>query len=256
MSENTINNKATHNYLTYTLAILTAILISIGTYFYTNYEIIKQKDFKTNYIKQSTLSFDNLSSKIKQKYVLIDNITLSNTKELEEEIKRLNSLVNNQETKTIVKTKIITDTKIVNKIIKDTVNINSFQVSKYNVAKCYDMKVNDDQLSPKCKKTISSFLQKNKDASYFEVIGILSSEDFIYLNKFKKNLDVLEKLNVTPSIITRLEKFADFGLANKRVEETIWFINKTSKEKLHIFPANYTITSKSHNKGTIVRAYY
>lgn len=256
MSENIKQTKPTHNYLIYTLAVLTAILISIGVYFYTNYEIIKQNDFKKSFISKSTLSFYDLSSDIKQQYILKNSIPNSNTKYLEEEIKRLNVLVNNQESKTIIKTKIITDTKIVNKIIKDTVNINSFQVSKYNVAKCYDMKVNDDQLSSKCKKTISNFLKTNKDAKYLEVIGLLSNEDFIYLDKFKKNLDVLEKLNVTPSIISRLEKFADFGLANKRVEETIWFINQTSKEKLHIFPANYTITSKSHNKGTIVRAYY
>jgi len=245
VSEN-INTNNTHNYLTYILAILVAILISIGSYFYANYKIIKQKDFSKNYIKKTSLIFADLSYDIKEKYTLKNNIPSSNITSLEEEIKNLHKLLDAKNSK------VINNTKIVNRVV----DINSFKVKRFNVAKCYDMKINDDQLSKKCKKNISSFLVKNKDAKYFEVIGLLSSEDFIYLNKFKKNIDVLTKLDVTPSIITRLEKFATFGLANKRVEETIWFINENSKLKLHIFPTNYVITSKSHNRGTIVRAYY
>ena len=247
MSENiNINKNEAHSYLTYTLATLIAILFSVGIYFYTSYEIISKDDFKNNYKLKSTISFDDLSYAIQDEYTLKSNIPSNNTQDLINQIDNLKSKLKNQKVKTIVNTNIVTK----------FVSTNSFDVKKFNVAKCYDMKTNDDQLSKTCQKNILSFLQKNKDAKYFEVIGLLSNDDFLYLNKFKKNLDVLTKLNVTPSIIDRLERFAYVGLSNKRVEETIWFINQNSKTKLNIFPVNYTVTSKSHNKGTIVRAYY
>jgi len=252
------NNNEAHSYLTYTLAALTAILFSVGIYFYTSYEIISKDDFKNNYKQKSTINFDDLSYATQDEYTLKSNIPFNNTQELINQIENLNAKLKNQKVKTIVNTKIVKDIQVVKDttIVTKLVSTNSFNVNKFNVAKCYDMKTNDDQLSSTCAKDILSFLNKNKDAKYFEVIGLLSNEDFLYLKKFKKNLDVLTKLNVTPSIIDRLEKFADVGLSSKRVEETIWFINQNSKTKLNIFPTNYTITSKSHNKGTIVRAYY
>ena len=84
---------------------------------------------------------------------------------------------------------------------------------------------------------------------------MLSPDDFLILKKLKKNLDVLEKLNVTPSKIKKIEKYSNYGLANRRVEEGIWLIKQTLGNKKIALPVNYRVVSKHHNRGIIIRAY-
>ena len=260
---------SSNNYLIYSLSFLVIVLISIGIYTYSSSKIFKKNNFNENYIKKDNISFSDLPSYVQSNYIqkydcptststvetikVIDN---SKVEQLTTEIEKLKSQLSQKEVKVVEK--IVTVEKEIPSKYKNTfvVNEDRLNTSNYKVAKCYDMRLGDYQLTKKCMNNISTFLDKNKKAKYFEVIGILDKNDFLSLNKLKKNLDVLEKLNVTPSKMSKLEKFADFGLSTKRIEETMWFLQNHSKENLKIFPANYTITSKQNNRGTIVRAYY
>lgn len=255
-------NNSLNNYLVYGLSFLLVIGVIIGFYIYSNSVILDKNNYAQNYTKIENLEFEHLPSYIKSNYIkkydcpksqvpkTVTTIDNSKTEMLEEEIKILKQKLNEKSIKIVEKK--------VSVIQKETIVINEdiFNKSNYKVAKCYDMNVGDYYLSTKCEQNIKKFLFENSNAKYFEVIGILDRDDFLVLNKLKRNLDVLEKLNLTPRRIKKLEKFADIGLASKRVEETIWFIKESLGESTKVIPVNYTITSKKHHKGTVVRVYY
>ncbi|MCK5294672.1 MAG: hypothetical protein KAJ49_08475 [Arcobacteraceae bacterium] len=269
MIEQKDENNSTNNYLVYSLSFLLVVVIAIGGYIYSSSKIVDKNDYKENYIKIEDIDFSHLPSYVQSNYIekyncptsepIIETIKIIDNTRIEQLTNEIDKLKFDLSQKKIeIIEKIVTIEKKIPVIQKETIILNEdrLNTSNYKVARCYDMKLGDDQLSSKCEKNISKFLITNKNAKYFEVIGILDKNDFFSLKKLKKNLDVLEKLNLTPSKISKLEKFADFGLSTKRVEETIWFMNNNSKKNIKIFPANYTITSKYHNRGTIVRAYY
>ena len=260
----TNNNNGINNGIFYGLLTLFFIFIAYAIYIYSTSVILSKKDYKENYIKVDDVEFNNLPSYIQSEYIkkyecptkkvvekVIDNSLIE---QLQNENKKLKEKLLIQPTKIITKTKI----KNIPVIKKETVIIKEdiFNTSKYDVAKCYNMAKGSDQLTKKCTKNIFNFINKHKNAKYFEVIGVLSRDDFLILKKLKKNLDVLEKLNVTTAKIKKLEKYSDIGLSQKRVEETIWFIKQTLGKDTIALPVNYTITSKYHNRGTVVRAYY
>lgn len=228
------------NFIVYILLFCIVLFMAVSAIILTQYEIISKNEFKNNFVKKSNVTFESLPNYIQDEYVEKYNC-------------------NQQEKIKIVEVeKVVTEIKNVEveKEVQTIVSDDIFTKSNYKVAKCYDMSSGAAWLSKKCKKDIASFLEKNTDAKYFEVIGVVSKEDFFLLDKLKKNKDVLEKLNLTDKKIETLENYADEGLSKKRVEATSWFIKKTLGVDTKVLPVNYHITSKHNNKGTVVRVYY
>jgi ribosomal protein L17 len=250
--ENNIQTAKPNNFLVYILLFCIVLLIGVAGVILAQYEVISKDELKNKYMKKSDVSFDSLPSYIKAEY--IEKYRCNTTPTVQRvEVEKLVT-----ETKTIEVEKEIEVKKVVEveKVVEKLVSEDVFSKENYKVAKCYDMASGTSWLSKACKKNIEKFLWVNKDAKYFEVIGVVSSDDFLILNKLKKNQDVLVKLNVTSKKIDRLEKHADVGLSKKRVEATSWFIKKTLGIDTKVLPVNYHITSKQNNKGTVVRVYY
>jgi ribosomal protein L17 len=250
--ENNQEAVKSNNFLVYILLFCIVLLVGIVGVILAQYEIISKDELQSKYVQKTDISFESLPSYIKDEYI---------------EKHRCNT---NTETKTVEVEKIVTETKTVEiekevavekiveveKVVEKLVSEDIFAKENYKVAKCYDMSSGTPWLSKKCKSSIEKFLEVNKDAKYFEVIGVVSNDDFVLLNKLKRNQDVLEKLNVTKKKISRLQTNAVVGLSKKRVEETSWFIKKTLGMDTKVLPVNYHITSKKNNKGTVVRVYY
>lgn len=246
MEDNNIEHVKQNNFFVYILLFCLILFMAVVGVILAQYEVIPKDDFRQEYIKKSDVSFESLPTYVKENYI---------------EKYKCNTSV---KTKIIEVEKIVTEVKTVEiekeveKIVEveKLVEQNIFAKSNYKVAKCYDMLKTQHYLSNNCEKNIATFLKKNKDAKYFEVIGIVAHDDFVLLNKLKKNKDVLIKLNVTDKKLTYLQNQAHRGLSKKRVEEVSWFIKKTLGMNTKILPVNYFITSKKANKGAVVRVYY
>ena len=96
-------------------------------------------------------------------------------------------------------------------------------------------------------KELNKFLDKNKDARFFEVIGVINQTEFSVLDKLKNEAN--------KKGIERISNLSQIGLSRKRVIEGTWSIKNHLGVDTNIQVVNYTITSKKNNKGFVVRAY-
>jgi hypothetical protein len=115
--------------------------------------------------------------------------------------------------------------------------------NEYNLLKCYEEKVGSFVMPDKCIDNMKKFITDNKNASKFEIIGVVNDDDKIYLKSFLKE-------NATPSMV----EFSTMGLSRHRVVEATWRIKEILGDDSKIGFVNYTINSKV-SRGFVVRAY-
>ncbi|MEJ5168438.1 MAG: hypothetical protein WHU93_04670 [Arcobacteraceae bacterium] len=115
--------------------------------------------------------------------------------------------------------------------------------NEYNLLKCYEEKVGSFVMPDKCIDNMKKFVADNKNASKFEIIGVVNDDDKIYLKSFLKD-------NATPSMV----EFSAMGLSRHRVVEATWRIKEILGDDSKIGFVNYTINSKV-SRGFVVRAY-
>lgn len=115
--------------------------------------------------------------------------------------------------------------------------------NEYNLLKCYEEKVGSFVMPDKCIDNMKKFVADNKNASKFEIIGVVNDDDKIYLKSFLKE-------NATPSMV----EFSAMGLSRHRVVEATWRIKEILGDESKIGFVNYTINSKV-SRGFVVRAY-
>ena len=99
---------------------------------------------------------------------------------------------------------------------------------------CTDNEAKKYEATKDCIKSMNKFYHNNKNAQYFEVIGMIAKDDFIS-SEFQN--DILKT-----------------GLAVKRARTVIWSLRNTNNT-IKVFPVSYYITSPKNYKGTVIRAY-
>ncbi|MFA7084636.1 MAG: hypothetical protein WC141_08890 [Arcobacteraceae bacterium] len=122
-------------------------------------------------------------------------------------------------------------------------------------AKCYDMDVGKYNITQACKKNIIAFIDKHKNASYFEIIGIIDETEFTLFKNLENNNFIYEKLKVTQHSIDTMKKLSQSGLAKHRAIEGNWVIKSHMGIKANVYNANYNLLSNDGKKGFVIRAY-
>jgi len=258
MSKN--DNKSTDNSLVYVLFFLLVVILFIGIYFYINYKFIENKEFKNKYIITENLEFYDLPYSIKYKYQKKEdcpkssflNTDYNELKNKIKSLKKLNSSLHNklnnipalEDKITLLNNKIefleaknnklskIKNTKVIVNNIETKIN----SEEKYNTLMCTNMIKSKYNMTKSCFNDIQKFALNNKDAKYFEVMGMISKEDFL---KEDFQNDILKT-----------------GFASKRARVVIWTLREALEFKTKVLPVNYYITSSVNYRGSVIRAYY
>ena len=202
------------------------ILASFVGYLYLTYDFIKPTDLKKQYIAYEKIEFYNLPFETQDRYTLKDNCPKPEV-QIKEIIKE--KIVYQQEVEVQEKIKKVVQEKIVELQGKD-----ALYSQNYKVFKCYDFPNQRSWLDTQCIKNMQTFLDNEKEAKFFEVIAVISENEFSTLKQNQLQLE---------------------GLAKKRAEDAMWEIKTYLPNHKNIFSANYHV--KSHNnKGFVLRAYY
>jgi len=122
-------------------------------------------------------------------------------------------------------------------------------------ASCYDMGMGNYNVSWKCKKSILAFIDKYKDANYFEIIPLVDDAEFTLYKNLENNDFIYDKLNVTKQSINKMKKLSQSGLAKHRAIEASWVIKAQTDRKAKVYGANYHLISHDGKRGVLVRAY-
>ena len=122
-------------------------------------------------------------------------------------------------------------------------------------AQCYEMDNASYKISSKCRKNIIAYVEKHKDAKYFEIIGIVDNLEFNLFNNLQNNKSLYKRLGVDQRVIDKMKKLTRRGLSKERASEASWVIKSYTKRKAATYNANYELVSKKGQRGVIVRAY-
>jgi hypothetical protein len=122
-------------------------------------------------------------------------------------------------------------------------------------AQCYKMDNASYKVSPSCRKTITDYVDKHKDAKYFEIIGIVDNLEFNLFNNLESHQALYRTLRINQKIIDKMKKLTRRGLSKERASEVSWVIKTHTNMKAATYNANYELVSKKGQRGVIVRAY-
>eukprot|EP01156_Anaeramoeba_ignava_P011308 Anaeramoba_ignava/a482697_59.p3 GENE.a482697_59~~a482697_59.p3 ORF type:complete len:258 (+),score=7.87 a482697_59:2664-3437(+) len=240
------------NYTAAYIAGFTAVLLAVflGYTYYAN-DMVKKGDLDKKYMKKDDITFQDLPAYLQSDYIskFEHNQQLSRLNQQISELgsknkagERSYSSVNDVE-KVIEVEKIVEVEKPVT-IVKTIENIDK---TKYKSYGCYEMVSGDYYSSQNCIDKLHDFLDKNKDAKLFEVIGVYNSEEFDVAKKIGDEQERKE--------LKRVFDLAQVGLVEKRVVEGIWQIKNHLGFSTNVRKVNYEIKSQYGLKGFVVRAY-
>jgi len=122
-------------------------------------------------------------------------------------------------------------------------------------AQCYEMENASYKVSSLCRKNIIAYVEKHKDAKYFEIIGVVDNLEFNLFNNLQNNKSLYKRLGVNQRVIDKMKKLTRRGLSKERASEASWVIKSYTKRKAATYNANYEIVSKKGQRGVIIRAY-
>ena len=122
-------------------------------------------------------------------------------------------------------------------------------------ARCYDMEQGGYYISYRCKKSIVDFVDRHKNAKYFEVIPIVDAVEFKLFKHLEDNKFIYENLGTTQGSINKLKKFSKRGLAKQRAVEASWVIKAHTKRAAVTYTVHYEILSEEGKRGVVIRAY-
>jgi len=130
---------------------------------------------------------------------------------------------------------------------------NAQKVKDY--ASCYNMYNGSYFIDKACEKTITQYVKKHKNASYFEIVGIVDTLEFQLLAQLEKNRSLYDQLGTSQESVNNIKKFSQMGLAKFRAMEASWKIKTYTNKKAVTYDAHYQIVSKKGQRGVLVRAY-
>lgn len=240
------------------------ILISLGLA-YLNF-MPKKVAVEPAKTAEKTVGFTDLPYSIQQEYKSLDEFKKIELKlndavlEKQTLLKEVSSL---QEEKVTLQTEMEnakavgkqTITAPLNMSIDANTEIQSSAKRIKAFAKCYDMDVGKYSISTQCRKDIISFVDKHKNAKYFEIIGIIDETEFTLFKNLENNNFIYDKLRVTQHSIDTMKKLSQSGLAKHRAIEANWVIKSHTQKKAQVFNANYNLLSNDGKKGFVIRAY-
>lgn len=240
----THSNKNVLHYVAYSV-----LVIALGAVGYLYMDATKQTSLDEIQIEKE-LSFKDLPLDIQREYISINEyksleLRLKNEQEQNERL-----VLMDEELKPVVKEQSVADTnpQDLTEVPKDAKLIKEF-------ASCYDMETGSYIVSWKCKKGIISFIDKHKDAKYFEIISLVDDSEFKLYKNLENNDFIYDKLQVTQHSINKLKKLTQAGLAKHRAVEASWVIKAHTKRKAKVYSANYHLISHEEKRGVLVRAY-
>ena len=238
--ETTTTQECSHT-LGYVFLGLTIVVSAVLGYIYFSYDMVDKGDLKTKYILKDDITYANLPYDIQEQYIQKYSATLQiNT--LKDKVNKLK----NKKCEPKIITKIVEKPveKIVTKIVEKPI-LAKIDRTNYKVYRCNKME-NIVYPSKSCLKTLKKFVDTNKDAKLFEVIGVYDTQGF-------ETLDNLKNVH-NQNRIEKITHFAQIGLAQKRVSEAVWELKDMVPKDVAIQVVNYSVESKTE-KGFIVRAY-
>lgn len=184
-------------------------------------KIYSCKNCKPNrYDKQKALIFKN--KLLKEKKVPIKVSKAEKTRKIEKKN------LNNKTTSKLKHVPIILKNKATKQAIKKTI-------------KCYDMKIAQANLTSKCKKDISKFLNQKTKISKVEIISLIDKNDKNFYKEKIKNKKLLKSLYK--------------ALGNDRNYEVVWHLQNNLNLSIPINISTYFISSKKNNKGVHIKFY-
>ena len=254
--ETTTTQECSHT-LGYVFLGLTIVVSAVLGYIYFSYDMVEKGDLKTKYILKDDITYANLPYDIQEQYIqkysatlqintLKDKVNKLKNKKCEPKIitKIVEKPVEKIVTKIVEKPVEKIVTKIVTKIVEKPI-LAKIDRTNYKVYRCNKME-NIVYPSKSCLKTLKKFVDTNKDAKLFEVIGVYDTQGF-------ETLDNLKNVH-NQNRIEKITHFAQIGLAQKRVSEAVWELKDMVPKDVAIQVVNYSVESKTE-KGFIVRAY-
>lgn len=122
-------------------------------------------------------------------------------------------------------------------------------------AKCYNLGEGSYIINYQCKKNIIAYVNKHKDAKYFEIIGIVDNSEFKLYKNLENHKILYDVLGVTPASVKLMKKLTNSGLAKHRAIEASWIIKANTNQTAITYNPHYHITSTEGKKGMLVRAY-
>jgi len=175
---------------------------------------------------------NNLLQKLNNQNTIQDKLLLSNIKikSLKNENNNLKIIIKNNKKQKLSIPK--SNPLIKSKKITTQKNLKL----KYKTLMCIDMDKSKYSMTKKCFNDIQKFALQNKSAKYFEVMGMITKDDF---SKKDFKSDIIKT-----------------GFATKRARVVIWTLREALEFKSKVLPVNYYITSLKNQKGTVIRAYY
>lgn len=227
----------------YILGFIVLVLAGVLGYNYYTYKMIKKKEFRENYIKKDSVSFDDLPSYVKNDYITKFDHN-QQVRELNSQISKAGSLEPKEKIVEVEVEKIVEVEKPV-EVYKSSAG--EIDKSKFKSYGCYEMVDGDFYSSKKCIAELHDFLDKNKDAKLFEVIGVYNNEEFEAVKNIH-DIDMKKDLK-------KIFNLAQAGLVEKRVEEGIWQVKNYLGFSTNVKKVNYDVKSEYGLKGFVVRAY-
>jgi len=257
--------------------VLVVVILGMAIYGYMNgnFDGISKKELQSNYTKNSDISFSLIASAEKQNYISkdkyldkIDELKNVPPKTVEKVVEKIVEKIIYKDKiieakpkevkveKVIYKDKIIkSDPMIVEKLIEKTVYKDKIiDKSKFDVYKCYGMSPSGYRMSSKCTKGLKSFLKKNAEAKYFEVIAVMNPKDFRTLMILEQKTDLLSQIDLNEKQVSKLKELSSVGLDKLRVVETMWEVKKILGKQTIVVPVSYNVNSEKY-RGTVLRAY-
>lgn len=217
-----------NNTMAYILGTLLVVMVGYVGYIYSTKDMVPKGDLKEKYVKKDDINFDMLPEYIKSRYIESYKYN-SEINDLNLQIEQLKTAKNIVSGEPKIVEKIVEVEKVVEieKIVEVPVEITKeatkeipAEISKanYKTYRCYDMADGGVYPSQNCIDALSVFLEQNKDAKMFEVIGVVNSKEFVLIDKLKKEEDNQR--------VENLSKYAQLGLSRKRVIEGTWAIKQ------------------------------
>lgn len=235
------------NVLHYTVYAI--LLVALGVIGYLYVDANNQIDIAKNRVEK-TPTFRDLPPDVQAEYKSVSEYESleKRVKNLEEENERLATQKMDEEVLPTIESFVDKNSEELEEIPKDAKLIKEF-------ASCYDMEMGSYFISWKCKKGIISFIDKHRDAKYFELISLVDDAEFTLYKNLENNDFIYEKLNVTQQSINKLKKLSQAGLAKHRAVEANWVIKAHTDRAAKVYSANYHLISHDGKRGVLVRAY-
>lgn len=223
-------------------------LLVFGGYIYQTKSIVPKGDKKT---------FDDLPLYIQEQYVPKSDM-LSLQEQLQDSKEQIKQLKGQLDQKQDMRSPLVPNNKldakqeVREKVIEKIVKVpDTIDKTNYKTYTCKSFDPAGISIPDSCKKSLFTFLDTNKNAKLFEIIGLVDDREF----RLIKNLEDVYGVKK----IKDIKKYVQRGLSRQRVVEMTWLIKEhfhnLGDDDFKLNAVNYTLYSKN-KRGFVIKAYF